>query len=106
MFPIFSDNCVFNLIENCIISSSTFYVYSPLYTIFCIHLLRIIYICLNGCICIYIKTKCLCPSLLVDIHLNDNIGDNAAITPQKLDLNLNFTSFGCLDEKRFGNVHQ
>ena len=52
------------------------------------------------------KTKCLCPSLLFDIHLIINIGGYAATTPGKRYLFLNFTSLACSDENIFGNVHQ
>ena len=84
MFPIFSNKCVFILIEICIFSPSKFYVYSSLYTFFCIHLLGIIYNCLNGCICIFIKTNFLFASPLVDIHLDISVGDNAPIPPEKV----------------------
>ena len=83
-----------------------FYLYSSSYTNFCTHLSGKKYIYPIGCICIYNKTKCLCPSLLVDVHLMINIGGYAATTPRKRYLILNFTSLACSDGNNFGNVHQ
>ena len=97
----FIDICVFIFLDNRVFSSSKLKVYSSSYTNFCIHLHGKINNHLNGCICVYIKSKCLCPLLLVDIYLINNTGDYAAITPEKRYLFLNFTSFGGSDENSF-----
>ena len=104
----FIDNCIFIFLNNCEFSPVKLYVYSLSYTIFCTHLSGKKYIYLIGCICIYNKTKCLSPSLLVDIHLIINVGGYAATTttPGKRYLILNFTSMACSNENNFGNVHQ
>ena len=74
--------------------------------IFRTHLSGKKHIYLIGCICIYNKTKCLYPSLLVDIYLNFIIGGYAATTSGKRYSILNFTSLACSDGNIFGNVHQ
>ena len=99
-------NCIFIFLDNCVISPAKLYVYSPSYTIFRTHLSGKKYVYLIGCICIYNKTKCHSPSLLVDIHLIINKGGYAARTPGKRYLILSFTSLACSDENIFGNVHQ
>ena len=99
-------NCIFIFLDNCVFSPAKLYVYSPSYKIFRTHISVKKYIYFIGCICIYSKTNCLCPSLLVDIHLIINIGGCAAETPGKRYLILNFISLACSDENIFGNVHQ
>ena len=97
-------NCIFIFLDNCVFSPAKLYVYSPSYKIFRTHISVKKYIYFIGCICIYSKTNCLCPSLLVDIHLIFRVGGYAATTPAKRYLILNFTSFGCSDENNFGIV--
>ena len=97
-------NCIFIFLDNCVFSPAKLYVYSPSYKIFRTHLSGKKYIYFIGCICINNKTKCLCPSLLVDIHLVINIGGYEATTPGKRYLILNFTSLACSGQNNFGNV--